>query len=37
MKPRTLVKRALIAGYCRHWIPAWVVAATFWALRLRPL
>jgi hypothetical protein len=34
---RAAIKRALIAGYCRHWIPAWAVTATFKALRLRHL
>lgn len=37
MKWRTAVKRALIAGYCRHWIPAWFVSVTFLALKLKRL
>ena len=37
MKLCTAIKRALIAGYCRHLIPAWCVTATFWALRLKRL
>lgn len=34
---RTLIKRALIAGYCRHWIPAPFVKFAFLVLRLKSL
>ena len=34
---RTQIKRALIAGYCRHLLPAWFVSVTFKALRLKGL
>lgn len=34
---RAAIKRVVIAGYCRHWIPAWAVIATFWAFRLKRL
>lgn len=34
---RKAIKRTLIAGYCRHWLPAWIVTVTFRALRLRAL
>ena len=34
---RTAIKRLLIAGYCRHLIPAFVVTRLFAALRLRGL
>jgi hypothetical protein len=31
------MKRALIAGYCHHVIPAWAVALGFYLFRLRSL
>lgn len=34
---RTAIKRVLIAGYCRQYIPAWIVSSTFWVLRLKHL
>lgn len=37
MNVRTHIKRALVAGYCRHVIPAWALTVTFWALRLKSL
>jgi hypothetical protein len=32
---RTRIKSLLIDGYCRGWIPAWVVTLAFRVLRLR--
>lgn len=34
---RAAIKRAVITGYCRHWIPAWAVTVTFRALSMREL
>lgn len=34
---RTAIKRVVIAGYCRHWIPAWAASVAFWAFRLQRL
>lgn len=32
---RTRIKRALIAGHCSGWFPAWVVTLAFRLFRLR--
>lgn len=34
---RAAIKRVVIAGYCRHWIPAWTAAVAFWVFRLKRL
>ena len=34
---RAQLKRLLIAGYCQHLIPGWIVTSAFWTFRLRHL
>jgi hypothetical protein len=37
LRPRTTIKRALVAGYCRRLIPGRAVSALFAVFRLRGL